>query len=39
VTAAIAGGRDREHVRTNARAGGVHLDRGTLAEIEAVLEG
>lgn len=39
VTAAIAGSRNREHVRTNARAGEVRLGRGALAGIEAVLEG
>jgi len=39
VTAAIAGSRNPEHVRTNARAGGVRLDPEALRAIEAALEG
>jgi aryl-alcohol dehydrogenase-like predicted oxidoreductase len=37
VTSAIAGSRDAGHVRTNAAAGNVELDGGTLAELEAIL--
>ncbi|HXF74357.1 MAG TPA: aldo/keto reductase [Actinomycetota bacterium] len=37
VSAAIAGSRDPDHVRTNARAGEVRLSPEALAEIEAVL--
>ncbi|HEX6230696.1 MAG TPA: aldo/keto reductase [Actinomycetota bacterium] len=37
VTAAIAGSRDPDHVRSNAAAGDVELDRGTLAELDALL--
>jgi aryl-alcohol dehydrogenase-like predicted oxidoreductase len=37
VTAAIAGSRNAEHVRSNAAAGDVELDEGTLAELEAIL--
>lgn len=38
VTSAIAGSRDPDHVRSNARAGDVVLDRATLDELEGVLE-
>jgi aryl-alcohol dehydrogenase-like predicted oxidoreductase len=37
VTAAIAGSRNPDHVRQNAGAGDVELDRATLEEIEALL--
>ncbi len=37
VTSAIAGSRNAGHARDNAAAGGVELDEGTLAEIEAIL--
>lgn len=37
VTAAIAGSRDAEHVRANARAGDVELDDATLAELDAIV--
>lgn len=37
VTAAIAGSRNAEHVRTNAAAGDVSLDDPTLAAIDALL--
>jgi aryl-alcohol dehydrogenase-like predicted oxidoreductase len=37
VTSAIAGSRDAAHVRSNAAAGDVALDPGTLAEIDAIL--
>jgi aryl-alcohol dehydrogenase-like predicted oxidoreductase len=37
VTAAIAGSRNPDHVRTNAAAGDIELDDGTLGEIEALL--
>jgi aryl-alcohol dehydrogenase-like predicted oxidoreductase len=37
VTAAIAGSRDPEHVRSNAAAGDVELDDETLVELEAIL--
>lgn len=37
VTAAIAGSRDPDHVRQNAQAGEVKLDRATLDEIEAII--
>lgn len=37
VTAAIAGSRNREHVRSNAVAGELTLDGATLAELEALL--
>jgi aryl-alcohol dehydrogenase-like predicted oxidoreductase len=37
VTAAIAGSRNPEHVRSNAGAGEVELDDATLAELEALL--
>jgi aryl-alcohol dehydrogenase-like predicted oxidoreductase len=39
VTSAIAGSRNADHVRANADAGDLELDAGTLAEIDAVLEG
>jgi aryl-alcohol dehydrogenase-like predicted oxidoreductase len=39
VTAAIAGSRSPEHVRTNAAAGDLELDRQTLAELDAILAG
>ena len=37
VTAAIAGSRDPEHVRSNAAAGDLELDDATLREVEALL--
>jgi aryl-alcohol dehydrogenase-like predicted oxidoreductase len=37
VTAAIAGSRNPDHVRSNAFAGDVELDEPTLSELEAVL--
>ena len=37
VTAAIAGSRNSDHVRSNAFAGDVELDEATLSELEAVL--
>jgi aryl-alcohol dehydrogenase-like predicted oxidoreductase len=37
VTAAIAGSRSPEHVRTNAAAGDIMLDETTLAELDAIL--
>lgn len=37
VTSAIAGSRNAAHVRTNADAGNVELDDGTLAELDAIL--
>jgi aryl-alcohol dehydrogenase-like predicted oxidoreductase len=37
VTSAIAGSRNPAHVRTNAEAGDVELDAGTLDELEALL--
>ena len=37
VTSAIAGSRNPEHVRSNAVAGELELDRPTLAELEALL--
>jgi aryl-alcohol dehydrogenase-like predicted oxidoreductase len=37
VTAAIAGSRNAEHVRTNAAAGDVSLDEATMAAIESLL--
>src|SRR6266542_1148176 len=37
VTSAIAGSRNPAHVRSNAEAGDVDLDEGTLAELEALL--
>lgn len=37
VTAAIAGSRNADHVRTNAAAGDVTLDDATLAAIDALL--
>ncbi len=39
VTSAIAGSRNREHVRSNARAGDVELDEPTLSELDAILSG
>lgn len=39
VTAAIAGSRDPDHVRTNADAGDLTLDAETLAELDAILDG
>ncbi|HWO70920.1 MAG TPA: aldo/keto reductase [Actinomycetota bacterium] len=39
VTAAIAGSRNPEHVRTNARAGEVRLDPEALRAIQAAVEG
>jgi len=36
VTAVIAGSRNPEHVRSNARAGSLRLDAETLAEIDAI---
>jgi aryl-alcohol dehydrogenase-like predicted oxidoreductase len=38
VTAAIAGSRDAEHVRSNAAAGDVTLDASTLKEIDSIFE-
>jgi aryl-alcohol dehydrogenase-like predicted oxidoreductase len=37
VTSAIAGSRDPDHVRENARAGDLELDEATLAELEELL--
>ncbi|HSJ50517.1 MAG TPA: aldo/keto reductase, partial [Actinomycetota bacterium] len=37
VTSAIAGSRDRDHVISNAAAGGVDLDDETLAELDDIL--
>ena len=37
VTSAIAGSRDPEHVRQNAAAGDIELDRKTLDEVEEIL--
>ena len=37
VTAAIAGSRNPDHVRSNAAAGDIELDEATLSELEAVL--
>jgi aryl-alcohol dehydrogenase-like predicted oxidoreductase len=37
VTAAIAGSRNPEHVRSNAAAGDLELDQATLAELDALL--
>jgi aryl-alcohol dehydrogenase-like predicted oxidoreductase len=37
VTAAIAGSRNAEHVRTNAAAGDLELDEATLGELDAIL--
>jgi aryl-alcohol dehydrogenase-like predicted oxidoreductase len=37
VTAAIAGSRNPDHVRSNAVAGDAELDEATLSELEAVL--
>jgi len=39
VTSAIAGSRNPDHVRSNAAAGDVDLDDGTLTELEALLAG
>lgn len=39
VTAAIAGSRNPDHVRSNAEAGGVALDDETLRELDAVVSG
>jgi aryl-alcohol dehydrogenase-like predicted oxidoreductase len=39
VTAAIAGSRNAEHVRTNAAGGDVELDPATLAELDGILGG
>jgi aryl-alcohol dehydrogenase-like predicted oxidoreductase len=39
VTAAIAGSRNPDHVRTNAAAGDVELDEKSLSEIEGILTG
>lgn len=36
VTAAIAGSRDPDHVRSNAAAGGLDLDAATLSELDAL---
>lgn len=38
VTSAIAGSRDAEHTRSNAAAGDLELDAGTLAELEALID-
>ncbi|MGA9161140.1 MAG: aldo/keto reductase [Actinomycetota bacterium] len=37
VTSAIAGSRNRDHVRSNAGAGDVELDGATLSELDAIL--
>jgi len=37
VTAAIAGSRNPDHVRSNAAAGDIVLDESTLVELDAVL--
>jgi aryl-alcohol dehydrogenase-like predicted oxidoreductase len=37
VTAAIAGSRDAEHARSNAAAGDVELDAGTLSELDRIV--
>jgi aryl-alcohol dehydrogenase-like predicted oxidoreductase len=37
VTAAIAGSRNPEHVRSNAAAGDVELDEGTRSELDAII--
>lgn len=39
VTAAIAGSRNPEHVRSNARAGDIALDDATLRELDAIVSG
>ena len=39
VTAAIAGSRNPDHVRTNAAAGDIELDDATLREVEGLLAG
>ena len=39
VTSAIAGSRNRDHVRSNAGAGDVELDGATLSELDAILSG
>ena len=38
VTSAIAGSRDAEHTRSNAAAGDLELDGGTLAELDALTD-
>src|SRR5436190_894442 len=38
VTSAIAGSRDAEHTRSNAAAGSLELDGGTLAELDALID-
>ena len=38
VTSAIAGSRDAEHTRSNAAAGDLELEGGTLAELDALIE-
>ena len=38
VTSAIAGSRNPEHVRDNARAGDISLDQATLEELEGLIE-
>ena len=38
VTSAIAGSRDAEHTRSNAAAGDLELDGGTLAELDALID-
>jgi len=37
VTAAIAGSRNPDHVRSNAAAGDVELDDATLSELDAIV--
>jgi aryl-alcohol dehydrogenase-like predicted oxidoreductase len=37
VTAAIAGSRNPKHIRTNAEAGDIQLDRATLDELDSIL--
>ena len=39
VTAAIAGSRNPDHVRSNAAAGDLELDEATLTELDALLVG
>ena len=37
MTSAIAGSRNPDHVRSNAAAGDVELDRATLTELDAIV--
>ncbi len=39
VTSAIAGSRNPDHVRSNARAGGTELDEAAVSELDAILSG